>query len=461
MGPRKQTGAARRSDDQRGLIHRLKGSGSFPPRRGGTGGAGLPPQGDRAEAVRTPSPGPPPDRAELRPPAGRAGGLPAVEVTRRGADRVRAGHPWIYRSDIARLPALAEGGAIRVVDGRGYFVALAHWSPRSKIALRLLSREDEPLGRDFWAGRLDRALALRRSVLPDAEAVRLVHGEADLLPGLVVDRYRDVLSVQTLTAAMDGMRETVFDLLQERLSPRSIVERNDVKSRELEGLPQRKGVVRGEAPGLVEYREGDARLLADPLEGQKTGAFLDQQENHLAAGPYAAGACLDAFCYTGGFTLQLARRAASVVAIELSAKAAAEGREALSRNGVENVEIREENAFDVLRSEAERGARYQTIVLDPPAFAKNKESLPAALRGYKEINLRAIQMLEPGGVLVTASCSYHVGPERFEETVLAAANDARRPLQIIERRGAGRDHPTLLGAPETRYLTLLIARTPA
>ena len=394
--------------------------------------------------------------------AGRAeGALRVAEISRRGVDRARLGHPWIYRSDLAKTPALPEGGAVRVVDARGHFVALAHYSGRSKIALRLLTQEDQPIGPDFYGARIDRAIELRAMARPGADAVRLVHGESDLLPGLVVDRYRDVLSVQTLTPAMDAMRETIFDLLTERLAPRAIVERNDGRTRELEGLPSRKGVVRGEPPGIVEYLEGSVRLLADPIEGQKTGSFLDQSENHLAAAAYARGDCLDCFSYNGGFALQLAGRAAKVVAIEMGPKAAAECREGVVRNGATNVEVREANVFDVLRDEIDRGVRYDTIILDPPAFAKTKDKLEAALRGYKEVNLRAIQLLRPGGVLVTCSCSYHVGPERFEEMVLSAANDARRPLQIVERRGAGRDHPTLLGVPETRYLKVLIARTPA
>ncbi len=387
--------------------------------------------------------------------------LPKAELTRRGADRVKTGHPWIYRSDLAREPALPGGGEVKVVDGRGHFVALAHYSGRSKIALRLLARDDQPLGREFYAERIGRALALREQLFPGADALRLVHGEADLLPGLVVDRYGGALSVQTLTPAMDALRETLFDILQEQLAPSAIVERNDVKSRDLEGLPQRKGVVRGEPPGLVEYREGEVALLADPLEGQKTGAFLDQRENHVAAAQYAAGECLDCFAYVGGFALQLARKAAKVIAVEMAPKAAADARAAIERNHAANVELREANVFDFLRDELDRGARYDTIVLDPPAFAKTKDKLEPALRGYKEINLRALQLLRPGGTLITCSCSYHVGPERFEEVVLAAANDARRPLQIVERRGAGRDHPTLLGAPETRYLKVLVARTPA
>ncbi|MHB8418329.1 MAG: class I SAM-dependent rRNA methyltransferase [Myxococcales bacterium] len=387
--------------------------------------------------------------------------LASAQVSRRGADRVKTGHPWIYRSDLTREPPLPQGGPVKVVDGRGHFVALAHYSGRSKIALRLLSRDDQPIGRAFYEERIARALALRAMILPAADAARLVHGEADLLPGLIVDRYRSVLSVQTLTPAMDGLRETIFDILQERLQPSAIVERNDVKSRDLEGLPQRKGVVRGSPPGIVEYREGNVTLLADPLEGQKTGAFLDQQENHLAAAAYAAGDCLDCFAYVGGFALQLAPKAARVLAVEMAPKAAGEARATVARNGAANVEVRESNVFDLLRDEIDRGARYDTVVLDPPAFAKTKDKLEPALRGYKEINLRALQLLRPGGHLITCSCSYHVGPELFEETVLSAANDARRPLQIVERRGAGRDHPTLLGAPETRYLKVLVARTPA
>jgi 23S rRNA (cytosine1962-C5)-methyltransferase len=384
-----------------------------------------------------------------------------AQLNKRGAERILTGHPWIYRSDVTREPALPGGGAVRVVDSRGHFLALAHYSGRSKIALRLLSREDQPLGRAFYEERISRALAMRQLLMPEADGLRLVHGESDLLPGLVVDRYGKVLSVQTLTPAMDIMRETLFDILQEKLAPVSIVERNDGRTRDLEGLPVRKGVVRGPAPGLVEYHEGSVTLLADPVDGQKTGAFLDQRENHLASAAYATGECLDCFCYAGGFALQMAARASHVLAVEMSPKAAAEAKSGVERNGARNVEVREANVFDLLRDEIDRGARYDTIVLDPPAFAKTRDKLQAAIRGYKEINLRAMQLLRPGGVLITCSCSYHLGPEPFEAMVLDAANDAKRPLQIVERRGAGRDHPSLLGAPETRYLKVLVGRTPA
>jgi 23S rRNA (cytosine1962-C5)-methyltransferase len=241
---------------------------------------------------------------------------------------------------------------------------------------------------------------------------------------------------------------------------RCVVERNDVRVRELEGLPLVKGLVRGVEPGILDYREGAVRMKIDPLGGQKTGAFLDQRENHLRAGEYAAGNCLDCFTYTGGFALQLAARAKHVTAVEMQPVAAGLARENAQLNGAENVEIVEANAFDYLRDESEKEPAYDMVVLDPPAFAKNKDSIPAARRGYKEINLRAMQVLKPGGILVTASCSYHVSEEMFEEIVLDAARDAQRPAQVLERRGAGRDHPSLLGVPETKYLKAFVLRLP-
>jgi 23S rRNA (cytosine1962-C5)-methyltransferase len=347
-----------------------------------------------------------------------------------------------------------------VLDGRGHFVALAHYSPRSKIALRLLSQEDQPLNRDFYRERLGRALELRDRLFPGADALRLLNGEADLTPGLTVDRYGDVVVLQTLTPAMDSLKPLWVELLAERLSPATLIERNDVRAREHEGLPLVKGVLLGKTPLPIEYHEGKVSLLADVLEGQKTGAFLDQRENHLATAVYARGDCLDAFSYHGGFALQMWPQASRVVAVEMSGHAAVLLRQGIERNAAERVEVVEKNAFDFLREELDRGARYDTVVLDPPAFAKTKDRLEAALRGYKEINLRALQLLREGGVLITCSCSYHVSPEAFEEMVRGAAADARRPVQILERRGASRDHPTLLGAPETRYLKVLIAGTP-
>ncbi len=384
--------------------------------------------------------------------------LPEVRVSKRGLDRLQSGHPWIYRTDLARPPNLPQGGAVRVVDQRGHFAALAHYSGVSKIALRLLSLRDQPLDRAFWSGRLSQAIALRDRILPGADARRLVHGESDLLPGLIADQYGKVVSIQTLTPAMDQLKGLWAELLGELLGVTAVVERNDGRSRALEGLPSIQGMLVGSPPGLVEYREGSVVLVADPLEGQKTGAFLDQRENHLEAVAYAQGDCLDCFSYHGGFALQLAQRAASVTAIEMSAPAAARIAEGASRNRLSNVAVRETNVFDFLRDEIDRGTRYDTVVLDPPGFAKTKDRLESALRGYKEINLRALQLLRPGGALITCSCSYHVGAEAFEEMLRTAASDAKRPVQIVERRGASRDHPSLLGAPETRYLKCLVVR---
>lgn len=384
-----------------------------------------------------------------------------VTLSRRAIERLEQGHVWIYRSDVAVPAALPGGEVVRLADERGHFVGKAFYGAQSQIAVRLLSREDEPIDDDFFRRRLQRALALREAAAPDPErrrAGRLVHGEADLLPGLVVDRYADCLVLQTLTEATDARRELFASLLQDLLSPRAIVERNDVRVRAHEGLPQRKGLLRGDPPGPIEFLEGEVRLVADLLEGQKTGAFLDQAENRVEAGRWARGRALDCFTYGGAFALQLARGAGQVKAVDISEQAAALGRASAERNGARNLEFAVANAFDLLREESERGERYDTIVLDPPAFAKSKASLDAALRGYKEINLRAFHLLSPGGVLVTCSCSFHIDDEQFERTLLSAAADARRSVQVIERRGAARDHPTLLGVPETRYLKCLILR---
>ena len=386
---------------------------------------------------------------------------PTVVLARRAVERLDQGHVWIYRSDIAAPETLAGGEVVRLADERGWFVGKAFYGAQSQIAVRLLTREDEAIDSAFFVRRLAQAKALRDAAAPDPDrrrAGRLVHGEADLLPGLIVDRYADCLSIQTLIEATDARRELFADLLQELVKPRAIVERNDVRVRAHEALPQRKGMLRGDPPGPIEFLEGEVRLVADLLEGQKTGAFLDQAENRVEAGRYARGRALDCFTYGGAFALQLARRADHVTAVDISEQAAAQGREAAARNQAKNVEFKVANAFDLLRDESERGERYETIVLDPPAFAKAKTSIDPALRGYKEINLRAFHLLGPGGVLVTCSCSFHIDEAQFEKIVLSAAADAKRNVQVVERRGASNDHPSLLGVPETRYLKCLILR---
>jgi 23S rRNA (cytosine1962-C5)-methyltransferase len=381
-----------------------------------------------------------------------------VSRVRRGVERWQAGHPWIYRADLNGDPGLAGGEVVRVVDGRGWFIGKAFYSRLSKISLRWLSYEDVPVDTGFFRQRLIAADALRRRALPGESTYRLVHGEADQLPGLVVDRYGDYLTAQFLVPAMEARKELVVELLTELLQPRAIVNRSDVGVRALEGLPPEKGVLRGELPGPVSFDEGLVRMKADLLEGQKTGAFLDQRDNHVMASQYAFGEALDCFSYVGGFALQLATRAQKFTAVEISEAAYAQLRENAAANRLTNLEVVAANAFDFLRDSVDEGRHFDTIVLDPPSFAKNKDAVAAALRGYKEINLRAMQLLRPGGFLITASCTYHVDEQAFEDMLASAAADARRRVQIIERRGAGKDHPVLLNLRETRYLKCFVLR---
>jgi len=376
----------------------------------------------------------------------------------RGVERWKAGHPWIYRADLLAEPTLPGGEAVRVVDARGWFLGKAFYSSRSKIALRWLSFEDVAIDAGFLAARIAQADALRRTLFPGETTYRVVHGEADLLPGLVVDRYGDQLSAQFLVQASEARRELLADLLVAHFHPRGIMERSDVGVRTLEGLEPRKEVLFGEVPERVEFDEGLVRVTADLRGGQKTGAFLDQRENHLLAAQYAKGQALDCFSYLGGFALQLATRAQQVTAVEISEPASAAIAESARRNRLENVEVVTANAFDFLRDAVDEGRRFDTIVLDPPSFAKNKGAVEAALRGYKEINLRALQLLAPGGVLMSASCTYHVDEEAFEAMLASAAADARRRVQIVERRGAARDHPVLTALRETRYLKFYVLR---
>jgi 23S rRNA (cytosine1962-C5)-methyltransferase len=384
---------------------------------------------------------------------------PTVRISKRGVDRWKAGHPWIYAADVESIPEGLEGGeVVRVEDGRGWFLGQAFFSKESKIVLRWLAWDDAPVDAAFFRERLARAAALRKAAYPEQTAYRVVHGEADLLPGLVVDRFGDYLSVQFLHKGTERRKELFADLLDELFQPKAIVNRSDTPLRRHEGLEPEKGVLRGEAPGPITYREGSVELEADLLGGQKTGAFLDQRDNHVMASEYGAGESLDCFSYTGGFALQLAQKAAKVTAVEISESACAQIRANAKRNGLSNVEVVAANAFDFLRDALDEGRRFDTIVLDPPSFAKNKGAIESAVRGYKEINLRAMQLLNPGGTLITASCTYHVDEKRFEEVLDSAAADSKRRVQIIEKRGAGKDHPVLLGLRETRYLKCFVLR---
>ena len=379
-------------------------------------------------------------------------------ITRRGVDRLRAGHPWIYRSDVASADAGA-GDLVRVVAERGRTLGWAFFSTESQIALRFVSAgASEVDDRALLAERLRDAIAYRASLAIDATASRLVHGEADRLPGLVVDRYGDYLVVQTLSQGMDRRAALIAEILVDQLAPQGILARNDPKVRRLEGLDERVEVLHGEIPPTVLVREGAITLQVDLWQGQKTGAFLDQRENHAAAAAVARGRALDAFTHQGGFALQMAGRCESVLALDSSAAAVESTRSNAARNGLSNIEAREANVFDELRELEIVGEPFETIVLDPPAFAKNKAAVERALAGYKEINLRALKLLNPGGVLVTCSCSYHVGEIAFLNLLAEAASDAHATVAIEEKRMQARDHPVLLTVPETYYLKCIVLR---
>jgi 23S rRNA (cytosine1962-C5)-methyltransferase len=378
-------------------------------------------------------------------------------ISRRGAERLQAGHLWIYRSDLREAEA-GPGDVVRVSDERGGYLGRAFYSDRSQIALRLVTREDVPIDREFLAGRIHAAAAHRERVVQDTEAYRLVYGEADLLPGLVVDRYSDFLVVQTLCQATDRLKQELLPLLLEIFSPRAIVERNDPKVRLLEGLERRVGVLHGEVPEEVQANVNGVRFAFDLLKGQKTGGFLDQRENQRAAVRYAQGDVLDCFAYAGGFALTVAKASRHVEAVDLAPSAVELGKRNQGLNQIGNVTFREANAFDVLKEYDQSGRTFDMVILDPPAFAKNRESVPAAERGYKEINLRALKILRPGGYLVTCSCSYHLQESLFLSIVAEAALDARRTVAVVERQSQARDHPILLTMPETHYLKCMIIR---
>jgi len=382
-----------------------------------------------------------------------------VIIARRGVERVRAGHLWVYGGDVRDGGEAAGGSIVRVVDERDKFVAQALWSDQSQIALRVLTLADETIDREWWRGRLREATVRRAGIERGADAFRLVYSEGDLLPSLIVDKYADVLVMQTLSQGTESLKETLTGLLVEEFNPRAVVERNDVRVRALEGLEMRAGLLYGElASDEMEVVQHSVRFRVAPLGGQKTGAFLDQRENHTAARRYARGRALDCFTFNGGFALNIAPQCESVLGLDVSAEAVAASRRNAELNRAGNVEFREANVFDALREMEMEGKRFDMIVLDPPAFAKNRASVAAAARGYKEVNLRALKLLERGGVLVTCTCSYHMSEMMFLDVIAEAAADARRRVQIIEKRIQARDHPVLVGVPETLYLKCIIAR---
>lgn len=380
-------------------------------------------------------------------------GLPKIRVNRKAADRAASGHPWIFSSDVSDRGSAQAGDAVLVLGPSGALIGVAHYSSTSQITLRLLSSRAESIDRDFFKRRLAHALAHRQRVVENSDSYRLVFSEADLLPGLIVDRYGPYLVMQTLSQGMDRARDLIAECLAELLTPAGILARNDATVRGLEGLPLETKLLAGEVPEPVAIQMNGLKLEADLHGGQKTGAYLDQRENYLAVARHAHGRVLDCFTSAGGFALHAAGRAESVEAVDSSAGALATAEANARANGIGNIQFRQADVFDFL---SRRDGRYSAIVLDPPAFAKSRKQLDDAARGYKDINLRALRLLEPGGVLATCSCSHHFSEAMLLETVAAAALEAGKTLRVLERRTQAQDHPILLTVPETLYLKCLI-----
>jgi 23S rRNA (cytosine1962-C5)-methyltransferase len=382
--------------------------------------------------------------------------LHTVRVSRKGAGRVASGHPWIFASDVLDPGHAAAGDAVLVIDPHGQALGTAHYSSSSQISLRLLANRAETIDRGFYLRRIAAAEAYRKRVVTNTNSYRLVHGEADQLPGLVIDRYGDYISMQTLDQGMDRAMPEIVSAIQELLSPVGIVERNDVPVRKREALPLQAGVLAGEVPAIVPVEMNGLKLHADLVHGQKTGIFLDQRENYLAAARYARGRALDCFTSSGGFALHMSAHCDSVEAVDSSEASLQAAELNRAANNIGNVEFREADVFEVLAGYVAAHRRFETIVLDPPAFAKSRDNLDRAITGYKEINRRALELLGQGGVLITCSCSHHLSEGVLLEIVATASLDAGLNLRVLERRTQSQDHPILLTVPETLYLKCLI-----
>ena len=379
-----------------------------------------------------------------------------IRISRQGAERVQLGHPWVYRSDIMNSGGAAPGQVVRVLDGRNNRLGAAHYSSSSQIALRMLPREVPVTDTAFFRRLITRAQKFRDQVVHDTEAYRLVHAEADLLPALIVDRYGEYFVIQTLNQGMEASKHNIVAALTELYSPLGIVERNEVAVRVKENLAQESGVLAGDVPAEIELAINGLRMGVDLLHGQKTGLFLDQRENYRAARQYGHGTVLDCFTYNGAFALHLAQAYERVEAVDSSGPSIEQARRNARRNGLDNIQFMEADVFDFLQQAAARERHFDMVVLDPPAFAKSRKHLPAAARGYKEINLKALRLLKRDGILITCSCSHHFTEAELLEVVAAASIDAAVTLRVLERRTQAKDHPILLTVPETHYLKCLV-----
>lgn len=372
--------------------------------------------------------------------------------------RVRRGHLWIYAGEIEQEPANSDPPIVRVVDSARNVLGYAFYSRQSQIRLRLFSRSSEAPSMDFFRSRILDSVQRRHMESAAHSAYRLVFGEGDLLPGIIVDRYNDYLVLQTLSRGAEALKPLLVEILGETLKTKGILERNDARVRRLEGLEEIRGVLWGTVPDEIEIIENGIRFIIDLRQGQKTGFFLDQRENRQAASRYASGRVLDCFTNTGAFALQFAPHSESVLGLDISADSLALAHRSRELNGFHNVDFVEGNAFDFLREKESEGETFDLICLDPPAFAKNRKALPGARSGYKEINLRALKLLKQEGILITSSCSYHMSESDFFDVLCEAANDCRRYIQVVERRGQPSDHPVLAGMPETHYLKCFFLR---
>ena len=407
--------------------------------------------------------------------------MATVTLRKTRETRVRGGHPWIYASEIEKVEGAFENGDIvDVADFRGKFIGRGFYNPQSQISLRILTRNDEPCDRDFFARRIQDAWDYRK-LLCDPMSCRLIYSESDFLPGLVVDKYADILVLQSLSLGIERIKDMLCDLLMEIVQPRGIWERSDVPVRRLEGLEQTTGLLRGAVPDEVDMVENGIHFIVDVKHGQKTGFFLDQKQNRAAIKPLCRDArVLDCFCHNGSFALHAAKYGArSVLGVDISEEALAVARRNAEINGFDNVTFEAHNCFDLLRELTEKaksvrpeaepwtsqikdlprgaeGERFDLVILDPPAFTKNKAALQSALRGYKEINLRGLKLVRPGGFLVTCSCSQHVLPEMFQDVINQAARDAKKRIRLVEYRTQGYDHPILPQSVETKYLKTMI-----
>lgn len=380
-----------------------------------------------------------------------------ISVNKKGAKRVRGGHLWIYKSDLVRIEANG-GDIVTVVDEGNNFIGKAFYSDKSEISLRIFTTKNETIDKDFWRNAILNAKRRRTNISQNTNAFRLVNSEADLIPSLIVDDYDGNLVIQTLSQSTEKLKETFVEILCEEFQPKSIVQRNDARVRLLEGLEQINSVLFGEADDEITIQQDGIKFYISLLEGQKTGSFLDQRENHLTSQNYAFGHALDCFTFNGGFALNLAKTCNSVLALDISEDAINQAKRNAELNEITNVEFRTANVFDALRELEGKREKFDTIVLDPPAFVKNRAALKGAIRGYKEINLRALKLLNEGGILITCSCSYHFSEEIFLQVLEEAANNAHKRLQLIEKRMQATDHPILLGMPESYYLKCFILR---